>query len=202
MAMTDRDRRALIILGVIVVIAGAVGAFLLLSGDGGAPDDTAPTQVATPSPGTTPSPEPSPDVEEEEMERQPRLAFLPPGRDPFDPLIVEPTETTGTTNGETTNGTTTDGTTDGTTTDGETTDEGPAETGDSMTIGGKTITLIDIFTEGGEQKAQVSVDGETFVVGEGEEFAGNFKLVNVSGGCASFLFGDQSFSLCEPGERK
>jgi hypothetical protein len=32
---------------------------------------------------------------------------------------------------------------------------------------------------------------------EGHQFAGTFELVSVSGNCARFLFGDESFSLCQ-----
>jgi hypothetical protein len=31
----------------------------------------------------------------------------------------------------------------------------------------------------------------------GETFADNFELMSISGDCATFLFGDQSFTLCE-----
>jgi hypothetical protein len=34
-------------------------------------------------------------------------------------------------------------------------------------------------------------------VDEGKRFAGHFELVSVSGNCARFLFGDESFSLCQ-----
>ena len=44
---------------------------------------------------------------------------------------------------------------------------------------------------------QVEVDGHTSTVNEGQQFAGNFELVSVSGNCARFLFGDESFSLCQ-----
>jgi hypothetical protein len=67
-------------------------------------------------------------------------------------------------------------------------------------MGGRDVALIDIFTRGGEPVAQVSVDGQTFVVGEGDRFAGNFEVTSIEGTCATFLFGDESFTLCE-GER-
>jgi hypothetical protein len=72
--------------------------------------------------------------------------------------------------------------------------------GGPVAMGGREVVLIDVFTRGGEQVVQVSVDGETFVVGEGERFAGNFEVTSIEGTCATFLFGDESFTLCE-GER-
>jgi hypothetical protein len=49
---------------------------------------------------------------------------------------------------------------------------------------------------------QVEVDGQTFTVSEGEEFSDNFRVESIQGTCASFLFGDEPFTLCEGGERK
>jgi hypothetical protein len=45
---------------------------------------------------------------------------------------------------------------------------------------------------------QVEVDGDLWTVEEGALFAENFRLVNIDGKCARFLFGDQSFTLCDP----
>ena len=47
-------------------------------------------------------------------------------------------------------------------------------------------------------KIEVRVDGELWTVEEGALFAENFKLVRIDGMCAKFLFGDQSFTLCDP----
>ena len=183
MELSSRDRRALIILGVVVVVAAVVGVLLLGGGDGEPEAPTAPTQ-GTPSPAVPPLPD-------DEEEPPPAFTFFG-GRDPFEPLIVvAPPSADGTTDG-------TDGTTDGDA-DGGTGDGGRRE---SITVGGHDVTLIDIFTENGTEKAQVRVDGEVHVVREGGTFAGEFKLVSVQGGCANFLFGDQAFTLCEPGERK
>lgn len=197
MELTKRDRQALIILGVVAVLGGLVW-FLFLRG-GEADEETAPTPTVSPSP-TVPLPPVEDEVDEE---APPRFTFFG-GRDPFEPLIVPPSAANGGTDG-TTNGTT-DGTTNGGTNgtaNGD--DDGPPGDGgqrESIKMGGRTVTLIDIFTRRGQVKVQVQVDGETFVVEPGEEFAGNFKLVSVQGGCANFVFGDQSFTLCEPGERK
>jgi hypothetical protein len=68
--------------------------------------------------------------------------------------------------------------------------------GSSANVGGKTIVLIDIFSSGGEEQAQV--DGTVYTVSEGESFdSNNYELVSISGTCADFLYGDQSFTLCE-----
>jgi hypothetical protein len=59
------------------------------------------------------------------------------------------------------------------------------------------VKLIDVFTEGGRERAEVQVDDTVYTVDVGEEFADSFKLLSTSGRCASLLFGDDQFSLCE-----
>jgi hypothetical protein len=44
---------------------------------------------------------------------------------------------------------------------------------------------------------QVEVDGKVYTVEEGARFDENFRLVRIDGNCARFLFGDQSFTLCD-----
>ena len=46
----------------------------------------------------------------------------------------------------------------------------------------------------------VDVEGKVFRVTQGDRFARNFKLLFVDGKCASMLFGDDQFAICE-GER-
>lgn len=197
--MTARERNLLIVLGVIAVAAVAI--FFLVIRPGGAPDEPAPTLGASPSP--APSPTPTEEPEEEERDRRtPGIAFFS-GRDPFVPLVEEPTAAANGDTGETP----TDGDADGDPPPSNGDDDGdggvpPEERGETITVGGHTVTLIDIISTNGGTRVQVEVDGETHTVEPGQNFAGNFQLVSVQGGCANFLFGDQSFTLCEPGERK
>jgi hypothetical protein len=198
MAMSARERNLLILLGVIAV--AALAWFLLFGGGGDEADNgAAPTPVTPPSP--PPAAEPLPP---DPGRRPPRTFAFFGGRDPFVPLVVaeEGAGGTGTaaaptepTDGETpTDGfEPTDGDQDG---DGD----GDGGGGGPVAMGGREVVLIDVFTRGGEQVVQVSVDGDTFVVGEGERFAGNFEVTSIEGTCATFLFGDESFTLCE-GER-
>ena len=59
------------------------------------------------------------------------------------------------------------------------------------------MVLLDTFTSGGKEIAQVEVDGKVYNVSEGEKFAGGqFKLISISGDCATFLYGDEQFTLC------
>ena len=73
--------------------------------------------------------------------------------------------------------------------------------GSSTSIGGHTVVLDDIFTVSGVSKAQVEVDGVVYTVGLGQTFAGSFNLTSITGSCAGFLFGTQSFSLCETAQK-
>ena len=58
--------------------------------------------------------------------------------------------------------------------------------------------LLDIFRRDGATRVQVEVDGTVHDVGIGETFGpnGQFELVSVADDCATFLFGDERFTLC------
>lgn len=147
---------------------------------------------------------------EEEVESPGRSApvetfevFAP--KDPFDPLISAATGGggAGATTGQTTDGTA--GTTaDGTATTTTTTADGSTTTtttsgsgGGGEEVGGHRVRVVDVFVQGGDRRAQVQVDGTVYTVDEGERFAENFQLVSTSGQCATMLFGDDEFTLCE-----
>ena len=69
--------------------------------------------------------------------------------------------------------------------------------GSSRNVGGSTVVLLDIFQRDGATHAQVEVDGTVYDVVVGEQFAGGrFELRSVGGNCATFLFGDEQFTLC------
>jgi hypothetical protein len=57
------------------------------------------------------------------------------------------------------------------------------------------VRLVDVA--GNERKLDVEVDHKVYTVEPGATFDDNFKLVKIDGKCAKFLFGDQSFELCE-----
>ena len=69
--------------------------------------------------------------------------------------------------------------------------------GSSQNVGGATVVLLDIFERDGATHVQVEVDGTVYDVVIGEQFAsGRFELRSVGGNCATFLFGDERFTLC------
>jgi hypothetical protein len=196
MALSPRDRRALIIFGSVTGAALLLWVLVLRGGGEGPTEEAQPTPTPTISPLPTPRETPSPGV-----------AILG-GRDPFEPLI-----TPGGGGGPTTSpptGTTpppTGPTSPPPTTPTVSPPPSPPETppgGTSTKVGGHTVVLLSIFELNGEQMAQIEVDGEVCTVGEGQVFneecevgQGNFKLVSIQGTCATFLFGDERFTLCE-----
>ena len=186
---------ALLIGGVLLVLLALW--FFFLRGDGDPVETSAPPPVTEEEPAEeTESPPPPGKGPVETFE-----VFAP--KDPFDPLISA--SAGGSTTGETgtdagdpaatdDTATTTDGTGTTTTTTGAGTSGGGAG-GDA--VGGHRVRIIDVFGQGGGRRVQVQVDGTVYTVDEGERFAQNFQLLNTSGDCATMLFGDDEFTLCE-----
>jgi hypothetical protein len=71
----------------------------------------------------------------------------------------------------------------------------PPPPDDSIEIGGHDVKLLDVNNR--RDRLQVEVDGRVYTVEEGARFDETFRLVNIDGNCARFLFGDQSFTLCD-----
>jgi hypothetical protein len=185
--MSPRERRMLMILGGVAVVAGVFFLFLR-GGDEPAEEPTAPAPTIG-----APTVEPGPTVGPPKL---PPLAIFG-GRDPFFPLVVEPgTQTDG------------DGQPPSPPPNGSPTppvSPAPPPDGDGdggTTIGGHRVRVLDVFVRDGEELVQVEVDGEVFTVGEGDRFADNFQVLSIDGQCATFLFGDEQFTLCEPGVKK
>jgi hypothetical protein len=183
MAISGRERTMLIVLGVVAV--GSLAFFLLTRGGEEPEPDSAPTPpISSPPPPVVEPPSDRPE--------RPTFAFFG-GRDPFVPLVVP--QAAGEPAPEDAAPPVDEVDEDGDRADGDVDQDG-------VTMGGRRVSVIDVLTEDGRPVVQVQVDGETFVVGEGDRFAGNFEVVSIDDPCATFLFGDETFTLCEPGERK
>lgn len=184
---------ALAVLGVILLL-GLVWFLFLRS-------DDADVETSAPAPAPAPSVTPEEPVEPAGGGPVETFEVFAP-KDPFDPLISASAaggggagaQTGGTT---TTTGGTTTTTTDGTGTTTTTTTTGGGGGDGSGTVGGHRVRVVDVYVEGGEGRAQVQVDGTVYTVDEGERFAQNFQLTSTSGQCATMLFGDDEFTLCE-----
>jgi hypothetical protein len=60
---------------------------------------------------------------------------------------------------------------------------------------GTRIALLEIRDEDGIKVAVLTVDGETFTVGVGDEFADDLKVVSLSEGSGVFQLDERVFSL-------
>jgi hypothetical protein len=182
MALSERDRRTVTIGG--SVIGVLLAGFLLFSVLGGG-EEPFPPIPDTPLPTTSPSPPPD--------GGPPIQSFT--GRDPFSVppgLSPSPSPTSQTSPGTT-------GSPSVGPPGGPSGSPSPTAPGNdsSQNVGGSTVVLLDIFERDGATRVQVEVDGTVFDVGVGDRFAGGrFELRSVAGNCATFLFGDESFTLC------
>lgn len=176
-----------IVVGLLVAVLVAMWFFFLRGGDE-EPTAVVPAPVITEG---APVPEPVP-VKKPNKGKGPVETFeLFAAKDPFEPL-VDPNAGTGASGSGTTTGTGEGGTGDGTGTG-----TGGISGGGGEDVSGHQVRLIDVFTRQGNPRAQVQVDGTVYTVDEGEVFADNFELLSVSGDCATMLFGDDQFTICE-----
>jgi hypothetical protein len=184
MALTDRDRRALTILGIVAGVA--IVAFVLfnvLAGGGGGESAAPPTGTTGPTAPYSPTITPTPPRE-----------TLPPvygERDPFSapPGLATPSGSVGPTSTVSP-------------TYSPSSSISPSSTasprpGSSITIGGHRLTLLAIFASG--EKAQVRVDETVWTLEDGSTFpnSGIYKLVGIRDqACARFTYRDTGFTLC------
>jgi hypothetical protein len=189
MALSERDRRTVTIGGIVVGVL--LAGFVLFSFLGGGEEPFPPIPPTTPGTG---SPSPSPGGG-----GPPIQSFT--GRDPFSvPPALSPSPAPTVPGGG--SGTPSpSGGGSGTPSPSGGGSGTPSPTapgnGSSQNVGGSTVVLLDIFQRDGATHVQVEVDGTVFDVVVGEQFAGGrFELRSVGGNCATFLFGDESFTLC------
>ncbi|HEY6652037.1 MAG TPA: hypothetical protein VI364_07040 [Actinomycetota bacterium] len=191
MPLSDRDRRTLRIGGIVagVLVVGLV-LFNVLGGGGGTeapPRRTTGSATPTLAPTVTPTTTPTP------------VARFT-GRDPFStpPQFLVATGSSGT-GSSSSGGSSSSSSSSGS---GSSSSSSPPPTqpggGSSENLGGHTVVLLDTFRVSGTDRAQVEIDGVVYNVAVGEQFGpGNrFELRSVSGNCGTFVFGDQSFTLC------
>ena len=176
-----QNRRNQVYLGLGVVVVVALVAVVLLSGGGTTP--TAAPSINVPSP-TTPAPSPTPSP-------VPSGNLVFSGRDPFQQIIATtPSPSPGATPSASPTGSPTPSVSPPGT-------PPPAPGGgSSIEIGGYTVVLIDTYTRAGVGYAQAQVDSTTYTVAVGHTFARHFELTAIDPPCASFLYGDQAFTLC------
>jgi hypothetical protein len=206
MQMTARDRKLLQIAGVVLPLLLITWFLFLRPGSGeevALPDfpsgATGPTGATGAIPSESPSPTPRETLPPVSLAGERDPFSIPPGLAPsggsVSPIATGTTTTTTPPTTTTTPPTTTTTTPPTTTT--TTQPPPPEDPGNKILIGGHDVRLVDVA--GNETKLEVEVDGKVYTVEPGATFDDNFKLVRIDGKCAKFLFGDQSFELCEKG---
>jgi hypothetical protein len=202
--LSERDQRTLKIGGAIIGVL--LVAFLLMNVLGGGDEAPPGEETARPSesagpavPGEEPTPSASPTPT---ATLSPVAVFT--GRDPFSqPPGFSMAPTDGGTDGSGTETTPppTSPTATGTGSDGTFTSSPPPTqpgNGSSSNTGGHEVVLLNVFSVGGTPTVQVEVDGTIHDVQTGDEFGPNdrFAVRSISGNCATFVYGDEAFTLC------
>jgi len=187
MPISDKDKRTLRVGGIIagVLVVGLI-LFNVLSGGGGNETANTPGVPRTPIPTPTPTPTPKPPTQVTQFS----------GRDPFStpPQFLVSAPPSGSSSSTSSPGSSTSSP------GGSTTSPPPTQPGggSSANLGGHSVVLLDAFTRNGVGHAQVEIDGVVYTVAVGENFGPGkrFALRSVSGNCGTFVFGDESFTLC------
>ena len=200
-AVAERNNRRLLALVAGVAALGLLAFFVLVPALTGGGDEDTPTAVRrpvrrAPAASATPAPTRSPVPVIETFNDT-------VGRDPFRPLYVAPVQGGGGAPGPggapaPGPGTGTGGgvqPTSGTGSGGTGTGGQPA--GGSAQVGGNRVSLLDVFVRDGETHAQTRVGDTVHTPAVGDTFAENYQVLSASGECATFLYGDESFQLCE-----
>jgi len=162
--------------GLVVVLLGA-GYFLTRGGGGPTttPPITLPSQPGPGQPTATPSPR---------HHKTPKSTLVLSGRNPFQCIVCPPAPTSSPSTSSSSSSLTT------------VSSNGLYAGGATTSVSGHSVTLLSTFRKQGIVHAHVTVDANTYGPTVGQRFATNFKLVSAGGGCARFLYGDSSFTLC------
>jgi len=188
MPMTERDKRAVIILGALV---GAALVFFLVTQVllGG---DEEPVAAPAPAPATEPSdtvPAPEPTESPTEVKTPPTVTNFS-GRDPFStpPELITPTASASGLTSPVTEATT----------EPQPADENAPTNGATTNVTGKSVTLNAVYLRSGDPKVSVEVEEKAYTKSVGEVFAENYRVssIDLASNCATFVYGDESFELC------
>jgi hypothetical protein len=194
LARDPRRRQLAIIGGLAILLLVLVWFFLLRGGD----EPPAAAPAAAPAAPAQPAPQPSghDDGGKDKGGGAVETFEVFASRDPFDPLVSDTSASSG---GESSGSTSTFiGGGGGSGGSGNGSTGGGSGSGDgSSTVGGHRVRVVDVYRGKQGPTAQVEVDSTVYTASEGERFADNFQLVSASGQCATMLFGDDQFTLCE-----
>ncbi len=77
------------------------------------------------------------------------------------------------------------------------TEDDPCTSGAVVTCDGQSVRLIDVYDQSGANRAIVEIDGVAYDVESGQTFAVSYQVLSVEQSCATLLYGDDAFTLCE-----
>lgn len=159
-------RRQKTLAGALGGLAIVVVVFLLMSGGGSTIEGVTSNPVVRTSPAPSATSTTPPETGQ---------AFE--GKDPFQPLLVAAPAPSGSPTPTPTGSVT-------------------GVNGGNNTSSAVTVSLLDIRKQSGKLVATVDVNGKDYNASEGQTFANNFSVVELSSSCGTFVFGDERFSLC------
>ena len=70
----------------------------------------------------------------------------------------------------------------------------PGSTGGAS--GSQRVTLVAISGSGASRTATVEVNSTEYQVKDGDTFAGSYRVKDLTANCGTFVFGDETFTLC------
>jgi len=192
MAAPGGNRRVTIILIVGGVFVALLAAYSLLgSGGGGSGSNNGSTSLGDPATATAGAAPSTTSTTAPAAPTLPNQSFdVFATRNPFEPAVTIDTTPAASTTPAAPTGTPT-GTGTGTSTDTTPTTASPNPSA------GTTVSVIDVFDQGGTTMARVQVGSTVYTVAAGQTFATSYKVVSLSGTCGQFLYGDSPFTLCE-----
>jgi hypothetical protein len=183
------DRRKMVLLAGVGALAVAVlGYFVVVPAFAGGGSDTTTTMVRkAPSKSKAKSKTAAKKPAAKKPAAQPASYEDVSGRkNPFRELWVKP-EAAPVASAGTAPGTAPVSGTDGTTT--------PSSSGTSTSVGGQRVALMTVYAKDSVQFAQTRVGDVVYTPRVGQVFAVSFKLLAVSGKTATYLYGDEQFTL-------
>lgn len=179
-AEPDSKRRLLLLVGgaaaLLVLVAAAY--FLFLSGGSGSDNASGPVVRRAARPAAAASKAPA-----AVTKTVPQTFNNALSRDPFKPLVVPPPPAPA----ASAVGTTTTAT--------STTTASTTNTSATASSASTPVTLVKVYQKNGKTYATTKVGSSTFSPAVGQTFGGTFQLLSVNGTAATYVQGDEQFSL-------
>lgn len=195
-AAGGEDKRKLVVVAAVgALLVAVLGYFVVVPALSGGGDDAPVTAVRKPQPKADTKKTDAKAKAKQPVAKKPAVqpaqySDVHARSNPFRPLWVEPKVETGTSAPAGT-----PGTAPGVPVGAQ---PGPGTgtgTGSSTGVGGQRVSLMTVYAQDGVQYAQTKVGDVVYTPRVGQVFASVFKLLAVSGKTATYLYGDEQFTL-------